>query len=101
MSSSQADRVAPLARDVWVSNDTLTVELVDGRVLAVPLNWYPRLNHGSDSERSNWQLIAGGIGIHWPDLDEDISVEGLLAGLPSNESETSIQRWLTSRPRTG
>ncbi len=77
--------------------DTLTVELADGRSLSVPIAWYPRLFHGSQQERENWELIGDGEGIHWPDLDEDISVEGLILGRSSGESQRSLQRWLDAR----
>ena len=83
-----------VARDATVTEDTLTVELSDGRTIAVPLAWYPRLMHATKKERGNWRLIGKGQGIHWPDLDEDISVEGLLAGRPSGESQESFRRWL-------
>ena len=73
------------------------MELADGRTLSVPLAWYPRLFHGSQSERENWELIGDGEGIHWPDLDEDISVEGLILGRRSGESQRSLQRWLDAR----
>jgi len=86
-----------LAQRVEVTNDALVVDLADGRTLSVPLAWYPRLTHGTPGERSKWRLIGQGQGIHWPDLDEDISVEGLLAGQPSGESQTSLQKWLKSR----
>jgi hypothetical protein len=77
----------------------LIVELRDGRTVSVPLEWYPRLAHGTPRERQQWELIGPGVGIHWPALDEDISVEGLLQGLPSGESEVSFTRWLESRQR--
>ena len=67
-------------RGVRVSLDTLTVDLMDGRTISVPLVWYPRLLSGTPKERSNWKVCAAGYGIHWPDLDEDISVENLLGG---------------------
>jgi len=86
-----------LARGVSVTDDSLTVELADGRTISVPLAWYPRLQHGTSRERDNWRLIGRGDGIHWPDLDEDISVEGLIAGRPSGENQTSLQRWLEGR----
>jgi hypothetical protein len=82
---------------VVVTDDTLTVDLSDGRTLSVPLAWYPRLLYGSADERQNWRLIGQGVGVHWPELDEDISVEGLLAGQPSSESQRSLKRWLESR----
>jgi hypothetical protein len=69
-----------LAVSVAVTDDALTAELEDGRTISVPLPWYPRLLNGTMAERHNWRLIGRGSGIHWPDLDEDISVEGLLAG---------------------
>jgi hypothetical protein len=85
------------AETVSVTEDTLTVNLADGRTLSVPLAWYPRLLHGSSKERSRWRLIGKGEGIHWADLDEDISVESLLFGHPSGESQESFKRWLTDR----
>jgi hypothetical protein len=83
--------------DVRATGDRLVVQLVDGRVLSVPMDWYPRLRHGTRQERNRWQLSASGRGIHWPDLDEDISVEALLAGRRSAESKLSWQRWLAGR----
>ena len=85
------------AQRVRLSADSLIVDLVDGRTIAAPLSWYPRLAHGSDAERSHWRFIGDGEGIHWPDLDEDISVEGLLAGRRSGETQASLKRWLASR----
>ena len=70
-------------RDVHVSEDTLTVDLMDGRTISVPLVWYPRLLSGTAKQRSNWKVCAAGYGIHWPDLDEDLSTEGLLRGAPA------------------
>jgi hypothetical protein len=85
------------AESVKFSDDAVTVSLDDGRALTVPLAWYPRLLHGTTSEREKYQLIGDGEGIHWPDLDEDISVEGLLAGKRSAESDASLTRWLAKR----
>jgi hypothetical protein len=85
------------AESVKFSDDAVTVSLDDGRALTVPLAWYPRLLHGTTSEREKYQLIGDGEGIHWPDLDEDISVEGLLAGKRSAESDASLSRWLAKR----
>jgi hypothetical protein len=82
---------------VTVTDDVLMVELLDGRTITVPLIWYPRVAHGNQAERSHWRLIGEGEGIHWPDLDEDISVEGLLAGRRSGESQSSLRRWLETR----
>ena len=87
------------ALEVVVTDDTLTVDLVDGRSVSVPLAWYPRLAHGTATDRCNWRLIGRGEGIHWADLDEDISVEGLLAGRASTESQSSLDQWLRSRKR--
>ena len=87
----------PEAETVAMTEDTLTAELADGRTISVPLAWYPRLVHATPEERNNWQLIGGGQGIHWPDLDEDLSVEGLLAGRPSGESQRSFKRWLEAK----
>lgn len=83
--------------DVTITEDTLSVDLADGRTIAIPLAWYPRLLHGSREERQHWRMIGDGQGIHWESLDEDISVEGLLAGRPSGESEKSVKRWLEKR----
>lgn len=85
------------AQRVRLTEDSLIVDLVDGRTIGVPLTWYPRLAHGSDVERSRWRFIGDGEGIHWPDLDEDISVEGLLAGRRSGETHASLKRWLETR----
>jgi hypothetical protein len=92
-----ATEIQSKAQRVTVTEDSLTVDLADGRTISVPLAWYPRLLHGSSEERNNWRLIGGGEGIHWPDLDEDISVENLLAGKPSGESQRSFKRWLEER----
>jgi hypothetical protein len=78
-------------------DDAITVELTDARSITVPLAWFPRLVHASSVERDDWHLIGAGEGISWPELDEDISVESLLAGRPSNESSTSLSKWLESR----
>jgi Protein of unknown function (DUF2442) len=87
------------AKDIKVTNDALIVELRDGRSVSVPLTWYPRLAEGRPAERRNWEFIGPGTGIHWPDLDEDISIEGLLLGRPSGESAASLRRWRTARRR--
>ena len=85
------------AESVRFSEDSMTILLDDGRALSVPLAWYPRLLNGSKQEREKFELIGGGEGIHWHDLDEDISVEGLLAGRRSAESDASLSRWLEKR----
>jgi hypothetical protein len=97
MPTSVDETAAPLAAEVDVTDDSLTVELRDGRSISVPLAWYPRLLHATPEERHKWQLIARGEGIHWPDLDEDISIASLIAGRPSAETATSLQRWLAQR----
>jgi len=97
MSFSAVDSMAPRAVNVAVDDRWLTVELADGRTLRVPLEWYPRLCHGTPQERANWRLIGGGEGIHWEALDEDISIAGLLAGKPSAETRASLERWLAKR----
>ena len=89
----------PKAAHVKTDEVHVTIYFVDGRTLAVPLDWYPRLLHGTPSERSNCEIIGQGYGIHWPDLDEDIHVEGLLADRRSGESEKSFQRWLDGREK--
>ncbi len=88
------------AQNVKVTDDELIVELNDGRTISVPLVWYPRLLYGTQEEREKWRLIGDGQGIHWADLDEDISVEHLLAGIPSGESQKSLQKWLASRKKS-
>ena len=97
MSSLSLKMQAVNALRVTLTEDSLAVDLSDGRTVSVPLVWYPRLLHGSPRERNNWRLIAGGEGIHWPDLDEDLSVEGIILGRASGESQASLKRWLESR----
>ena len=87
--------------EVNVTEDDLVVELDDGRTISIPLTWYPRLWHGTMAERQNWRMIGDGMGIHWPDLDEDISVEGLILGRRSGESQRSLNRWLEQRGQVG
>ena len=88
------DTKEPKVKQVVVSEDSLGVDLADGRTVSVPLAWFPRLFHGTPEERNNWRLIGACEGIHWPDLDEDISLENLLSGNPSAESQLSLKRWL-------
>ncbi len=97
MNISTIEIEIPKAEDVKITKDTLSVDLSDGRTIAVPLEWFPRLVHASPSERNNWKLIGKGHGIHWKDLDEDISVEGLLNGKSSGESQSSFKLWLDHR----
>ena len=89
------------AENVRVTSESLCVELSDGRNVTAPLAWLPRLQHGTAKERNNWRLIGRGEGIHWPDLDEDISIEGLVLGKASGESQPSFARWLEKRRRQG
>ena len=97
MSISATDIKVPEAVTVRLSDDTLTLDLSDGRSISVPLAWYPRLLHANEAERGKWRLIGRGAGIHWPDLDEDISVESIIAGRASNETQASLKRWLGAR----
>lgn len=97
MTTSMIEVQIPNAEDVTVTEDTLTAELSDGRTISVPLAWYPRLVHATQKERNNWELIGEGQGLRWPDLDEDISIEGLIAGRPSGESQRSFKRWLEAK----
>jgi hypothetical protein len=89
-----------VAQSVRVSGETLEVDLADRRTIAVPLAWFPRLSHGKPDEREHWRMVGRAEGIHWPDLDEDISVESLLAGRRSNETHESLRRWLQARQST-
>jgi len=97
MNSLMIEIQAVKAQNVTITDDALTVDLADGRTIAVPLAWYPRLLHGKSEERDKWRLIGDGEGIHWPELDEDISVENLLFGKSSGESQRSFKRWLAER----
>jgi hypothetical protein len=99
MSISEIELRQAVALSVTASDDDLAVDLVDGRTITVPLTWFPRLTHATPAERANWRFIARGEGIHWPDLDEDISVASLLAGRRSGESPQSLERWLQARKR--
>lgn len=87
----------PRVANVTVTEDTLSVDLEDGRTISVPIGWYPRLAHGTPAERLDFQISGAGYGIHWPDLDEDIGIEGLLFGKKSTESPASLKRWLQRR----
>jgi hypothetical protein len=87
----------PRVMNVSVTDDTLSVDLEDGRTVSIPIGWYPRLAHGTPAERANVQIAGAGFGLHWPDLDEDIGVEGILLGKPSTESPQSFEKWLKAR----
>jgi hypothetical protein len=97
MSISGIEVREALATSVTTTDEALTADLADGRTIVVPLAWFPRLAHGTPAERANWRLIGGGVGIHWPDLDEDIRAESLWAGHRSGETQESLRRWLQSR----
>ncbi len=96
MSTSTAE-LTVRASDVVVSKEEITVHLTDGRTIIVPTVWYPRLGRATSKERNNWRLIGKGEGIHWDDLDEDISVRNLILGQPSGESQSSFKKWLAKR----
>ena len=91
----------PKIKTIDITDDTLSVDLSDGRTISVPLAWYPRLLYGSVEERNSWRLIGGGDGIHWNQLDEDISARNIILGQVSGESQKSFQRWLNERQATG
>jgi Protein of unknown function (DUF2442) len=99
MNSLATNQIEIRATSVRVSDDALVVDLSDGRTVLAPLAWYLRLLHGTAAERNDHQLIGEGLGIHWPQLDADISVEGILAGRKWYESKESFDQWLASRPR--
>ncbi len=85
------------AQTISISEESLTVDMVDGRTIIAPLSWYPRLWYGKPEERGNFEIIGDGTIIHWPDLDEDLSVSGILAGRRSGESQQSLKKWLEKR----
>lgn len=97
MSTLAAEASEPQAVDVQVSDHALSVALSDGRTISVPIDWYPRLVRATHQERCNWTLIGAGHGIHWADVDEDISIENLLLGKASRESPSSLSKWLERR----
>ncbi len=97
MTISTVEIDVPNVEDITVTDDTLSLDLSDGRTISVPLAWYPRLLHATTQERNKWRPIGNGQGIHWDDIDEDISVEGLLTGRPSGESQGSFRKWLGQR----
>ncbi|MFN8497045.1 MAG: DUF2442 domain-containing protein [Anaerolineae bacterium] len=101
MLSASDELVMVRAVSVSVTDDTLSVDLEDGRTIAVPIGWYPRLACATSAERLKFQISGAGYGIHWPDLDEDIGVAGLLLGKKSTESAASFERWLRTRPQQG
>ena len=97
MSTLATEIITQSAIDICFSDSDFTVDLDDGRSISIPLVWYPRLYHATEEERNKWRFIGNGHGIHWEDLDEDISIEGLIVGKQSNESQSSLKKWLNSR----
>jgi hypothetical protein len=100
MSTLTADTYAARAQTVTAIDHSLIVDLEDGRTITVPIGWYPRILYGTEKERKNWRLIGKGVGIHWPDLDEDISVDNLLSDRRSGESPRSFKKWLEDRSKS-
>ena len=98
MNTSATEFLEARAQEVRVTEDSLVVELVDGRTLTVPLAWYPRLWYGTEDERARFEITGDGSYLRWPDLDEDLSVTGMLAGRRSGESPESLKKWLAGRP---
>ena len=97
MSISTDKRDEVLATNLHFNDDFLTVDLADGRRIKVPMSWYPRIAHATKKERENWEMVLNGEGFHWPDLDEDLSVDGFIKGRPSGESKRSFARWLKAK----
>lgn len=99
MSSLVVEMQEARAQSARLTGEALTVDLVDGRTIIVPLIWFPRLWHGTSQERSHFEIFGDGAYIRWPDLDEDLTVAGLLAGRQSGESAQSLKKWLASREK--
>jgi len=105
--SSWAPKPRERGNDARFSEDALVVDLIDGRTISVPILWYPRLARATKEQRSNWEIAGGGFGIHWPDIDEDLSTEGLLRGapraadIPSVKRKGFLSRVLTQSPEWG
>ena len=97
MSILEVEIATAAAQNVFVNDDSLTVDLTDGRTITVPLAWFPRLEYGTQAEKEDWRLTGNQDGIHWPALDEDISIASLLAGRRSGENAASPRRWLAMR----
>ncbi len=97
MSTLTIEIEVPYAQDVLVTSELLNIDLSDGRSISAPLAWFPRLVCANQEERNNWRIIGRGEGIHWEDIDEDISIEGLLAGKASGESNSSLKKWMAKR----
>lgn len=92
-----AEMVLPRILNVVVTATSIQVDLNDGRTVLLPIGWYPRIEMSDANERARWRLVADGLGVHWEDIDEDLSVENVLLGRPSAESQTSLQAWLSGR----
>lgn len=97
MASSATEVSEARARGLEVTEDALSVDLVDGRTIIIPLAWFPRLWHGSIEERRRFEILGDGAYLHWPDLDEDLCVADLLAGRRSGECASSLKKWLEKR----
>lgn len=97
MSISIDKRDEVLATNLRFTDESLIVDLADGRTITVPLSWYPRLAHATKEERDNWEMLFDGEGFSWRDLDEDLSVDGFIKGRPSGESKRSFERWLKAK----
>jgi len=96
MSTSEG-RPGARVKDVRFTDDVLVVDLLDGRTISVPLVWYPRLLSATPEQRANWRMAGGGFGIHWPDIDEDLSTEGLLRGAPARRGSAATRGWSSDR----
>ena len=101
MNTSTLEPSSVCIQDIKITSSTLAIDLSDGRCISAPIVWYPRLLNASAKERNHWELIGEGDGIHWPDLDEDLSMDGIIQGRPSYESQKSFQRWLSERKKKG
>ncbi len=99
MPSAVTTPALPRIVDVTITDDTLSADLEDGRTISVPIGWYPRVAYATPQERASFQISGAGYGIHWPELDEDLGVEGLLLGRRSGESTTSFKEWLDQREK--
>ena len=93
------NRTEPRIKEIRVTEDTITADLMDGRTICVPLAWSWRLSEATPEQRAHYEIIGDGHGVHWPDVDEDISVANILLGKPSGESQSSFRRWLEGRAK--
>lgn len=88
--STSEPKAGERVKDVHFCEDTISVDMIDGRTITAPLAWYPRLLHATPEQRANWRISCGGYGIHWPDIDEDLSTQGLLKGAPAPRASRSV-----------